>query len=99
MWTSHKTSSVFVRPSFTRHDLSRSVTMSIEFLRATSLLQIENNEPTLPSSNPKNANGSKRPLQSGLSSDYGKCAGFAALKLFRFNLESMIFVTRLPSTG
>ena len=59
MWTSHKTSSASVRPSFTRHDLCRSVTMSIESLRTTSHLQIEKSGLTLLCSNPKHANGSK----------------------------------------
>src|SRR5215469_18534745 len=99
MWISHNTSSAFVKPSFTRHDSCRSVTTFIELLRITSRLQIERNEPTPLCSNPKHASRSKQPLQRELLSDCGKCAGSDGRTPFRFNLESMIFVTRSLSTG
>src|SRR5215813_4760552 len=93
MWTSHKTSFGFVRPSFTRHDLCRSVTMSISSLRTTSDLQTEKRGPTLRYSNQKHATESRQPLQNEPFGDYGTCAGSAARTLFPFNLGSMIFVS------
>lgn len=94
MWTSHKTSFASAKRSFTKRDLCRSVTMSIESSRTASYLQIEKIELTLLCSNPKHASVSNRPLHREPSSDCGKCAGCSARTLLRFNPESMIFATR-----